>query len=142
MAGWILCFIRQVMSSRIGRILLIVHLIVVVITFSQKPPVSREDVNAVTKEALSQYTSTLVAGRDLHYHYESPVIKFLTFLDIPGICVGLIIGLFLIPIDLALPPYESSWLLATALLCGTSIQWILIGYFVERLICRSNHRPV
>ncbi len=132
----ILYFIKRVASSRIGHTLLIVHLSLVVFDFAQKQPVSRAESNIV-RTAENQSSSSLLAGRGFHWHYESTLLKFLVLADLPGIFLSLLIALILVPLFYVLPTlgeYDASWVGAVLLLLATSIQWQFIGYCLERVI--------
>ncbi len=133
-------FAKKVMCSRIGQILLVAHLILVVFDFSYKKPLTRAENNSV-REASEISSATLIAGRGFHYHYESDLLKFLVFIDTPGIIISFVIGLLLTPLGLILPPlgyYDESWVAAFILLCGTSVQWQLVGYCIERCVRRKD----
>jgi hypothetical protein len=140
MAKRVLYYLKRVASSRLGHILLILHLSLVVFDFAQKTPVSRAENNRVVEAGETMESATLVAGRMFHYHYESPLLKFLIFVDLPGIFLSLLLGLVLLPISYIVPlgEYDESWMAAGIYLLSTSIQWQFIGYCLERVFKSSN----
>ena len=142
----ILQFLKRVASSRVGHILLVVHLSLVVFDFAQKTPVSRAENNRVHEAGEILSSSVLLAGRGFHYHYESPLLKLLILVDLPGLLLGLIVGLMLIPINSVAPlgAYDESWVAAGILLLGTSIQWQMVGYCLEKIVrsAKSSERNV
>jgi hypothetical protein len=144
MLNAILQSLKRVVSSRVGHVLLILHLSLVVFEFTQKNPVSRAESNRVYEAREMTESATLLAGRVFHYHYESPLLKFLIFVDMPGIALSFFLGLVLVPINYIAPlgEYDASWAVAGILLIGTSTQWQLIGYGLERMIRsgRSSER--
>jgi len=133
-------FAKKVICSRIGQILLVIHLILVVFDFSFKKPISRAENNSVPN-ATEISSATLIAGRGFHYHYESGLLKFVIAIDTPRLIISFVIALLLTPLGLILPPlgyYDESWAGAFILLCGTSIQWLLVGYCIERCVLRKD----
>ena len=126
-------FLRRVASSRVGHVLLVIHLFLVVFDFAQKSPVSRAENNRAYEAGEIMSSSTLLAGRGFHYHYESPLLKLLILVDLPGLLLSLIFSLVLIPINYFAPlgAYDESWVAAGIFLLGTSIQWQFVGYCLE-----------
>ena len=133
----VLRFIKSVARSRVGQILFVVHMSLVIFEFAQKTPVPRAELNVFSSEEIVS-TSDLIAGRYYHFGHESLLLQFISLIDIPGFFIGYILSL---PISYILPPlgaYDDSWLAAIILLCGTSIQWFIIGYYIERVIKRRS----
>jgi hypothetical protein len=135
MAKRVLYYLKRIASSRVGHILLILHLSLVIFDFAQKEPVARAESTRVVEAGETVESATLLAGRMIHYHYESPLLKFLMFVDLPGILLSLLFGLVLLPINYIAPlgAYDESWVAAGIFLLGTSIQWQFIGYCLERV---------
>lgn len=117
-----------------------------VFDFAQKTPVSRAENNRVVEAGEMMGSATLLAGRMFHYHYESPLLKFLIFVDLPGILLSLLLGLTLLPINYVVPlgTYDESWVTAVILLLGTSLQWQVIGYCLGKVFksAKSSERGV
>lgn len=138
----VLYYLKLITSCRVGQILLILHLSLVIFAFIQKPPVRRAESNVVRQAGEFESSSVLLAGRGFHWHYESSLLKFLAFVDIPGLLLSLLIGLILVPIFYFLPPigaYDESWFTAGLLLLGTSIQWQIIGFWLEQVVRRRKN---
>jgi len=136
------CFLKRVASSRVGNVLLILHLSLVIFDFAQKPPVPRAQSNIVHEADKPLSSSLLLAGRSFHWHYESALLKFLILVDLPGIFVSLLISVILIPLFYVLSPlgaYDESWFAAGVFLLGASIQWQFLGYWLERVIQKKNN---
>src|SRR3989442_230921 len=91
----VLGVVRKVINNRLGQLLLIVHLLVVIWLFSQKPAVSPDWIS--TPGVANSYSYTLIAGRVFHYHYESVFMKLVLVLDAPGLCLGFALSFLLIP---------------------------------------------
>lgn len=131
-----LLFLKRIAVNRIGQCFFVVHLILVVYTLAEKPLVSRAVNNAFDKSEV--VSASLYAGRLFHWYYESSLMKTLFIVDLPGAFLGLV--LFGAPIGLVLsflPPlgeYDESWLFFALCFAGSSIQWMLIGYRLDRRI--------
>ncbi len=97
----ILYVLKRGVSSRVGHLLLILHLSLVVWIFGQETPVPRAQNNAHREHYSS---SQLLAGRGFHWHYESAELKLLSLVDLPGILLGVLIALILVPLFYFLPP--------------------------------------
>ena len=133
----ILGFVSQVASSRVAWFLFVIHLCLVVFDFAQKQPVS-----IGCNDEWDVAGADLIAGRFFHLHYESTLIKVVLLLDTPGILLSMLFGLLLMPLGYLLPQpclYTSSWIAAIFMLVGTSIQWLIIGYGVERILRRKSY---
>jgi hypothetical protein len=139
-------YLKRIASSRVGHILLILHLSLVVFDFAQKTPISRAESNRVVEAGETMESATLLAGRMFHYHYESPLLKFLIFVDLPGILLSLLLGLALLPINYVAPlgAYDESWVAAVILLLSTSLQLQVIGYCLGKVFksAKSSERGV
>lgn len=138
----ILYCLKRIASSRVGQILFILHLSLVIFDFGHKPPVRRAESNVVRRAGELQSSSVLLAGRGFHWHYESSLLKFLVLVDIPGLLLSFLIGLILVPIFyvfLPLGAYDASWFTAGIFLLGTSIQWQVIGFWLEQVVRRRKN---
>lgn len=136
----ILRFVKRVLTNRVAQLFFIIHLVLVVYACADKTPLRRAESNGVSTGASSM---VLIAGRGFHYHYETPLVKALWILDLPGEAVAsFLICLPLLPILKLLPPlgaFDESWLAAVVFLVGSSFQWMLIGYLVEESISFYRH---
>ena len=121
----ILHFLKRIALSRVGHLLLIVHLCLVVYAFAQKP--SYSDIPCTG----SAFDSSLLAGRYYHFHYESTLMKTLTFLDIPSIALGSSAASLLSPFKFCV--YTASWIEGLLILTFASLQWLLIGFFLQEI---------
>jgi hypothetical protein len=123
-------FIKRAASDRVGHTLLIAHLCLFIYVFAQKSPVSRTEHNRVIEAGETLSSTILFAGRGFHFHYESPLLKFLLMIDSPALLIEMALGIFLIPLRyfVRLGAYDESWVAAGMFLIATSIQWQLVGY--------------
>ena len=124
--------INRIASSRIGQLLLLIHLILVVYDFAQKTG----HTSFVDCTPRSEWNSTagVLAGRYFHPAYESVLLKVLMFLDLPAILFGAIV---LYPFYYIYPNicvYTASWIDAAVILLFASFQWLLVGCSIEWLI--------
>jgi hypothetical protein len=142
MAKSILQFIKRVAGSRIGQVIFIIHLSLFVFEIARKPPVPRMMNNAIRTEEIMP-SMLLFAGRPFHFAYESSLFQFLFLVDLPGaMLLSIIFSALSYPIFLVIPPlgeYDESWVGAIVFLCGASIQWLLVGYCIEHIICRKRN---
>ena len=140
MAKRVLCYLRRVASSRVGYVLLILHLSLLAYDFAQKSPVTRAESNRVVKAGEMRDSAVLLAGRTFHYHYESSLLKFLIFVDLPGFFLSWLLSLVLLPVTYFVPlgAYDESWVAAGVFLLGASIQWQFIGFCLERVFKRDK----
>lgn len=83
-------FLKRVALSRVGQLLLVVHLCLVVYGFAQKPALGPGSIPCVEQPS----SAILLAGRSYHFHYESDLIKAVTVLDLPALTVGSFLGVF------------------------------------------------
>ena len=81
-------------------------------------------------------SATLLAGRPFHWHYESLLLKSLFLADLPSILamvpVNLVVLLPLTPLHLGF--YVISYLTAAIWLLGASVQWLVVGSWLEQRI--------
>lgn len=121
--------LRRIMRSRLGLVLAGVHLCLVLVAFWMK---------GENKHEIELFPITLIAGRSIHWGYETLLLRLLILLDIPALILSQPIGWLLLPGRL-LPGMSSlawSWIGPAILLCATSAQWWLIGYLIQRLLLR------
>ena len=101
------------MSSRLGWVLVAIHLGLVVFAFAER--------GSITKP--------------IHPYYESVLLNALIVLDLPAV---LITSIITYPITRESSPIsEASWVLyasATIWLIAASLQWLLVGFLAERLM--------
>lgn len=133
-------YLKRVASSRVGYVLLILHLSLLVYDFADKKPVVRAENNRVIEKGERRESAVLLAGRMFHYTYESPLLKFLIFVDLPGIFLTLLLNIVLLPVLYFIPlgEYDASWVAAALFLLGTSIQWQFIGFCLESVFKRDR----
>ena len=133
----ILQLTRKVVSSRLGQFLFVTHLILVIYAFGVK---STADFGQIWNDC-----ATLpIAGRAIRIPFESPLLKTLALLDLPSLFIYYVIGLLIFVLIGLIAPnvsaYTVSWIGAVILLLLTSVQWLLIGSFIEWLIRRMMNR--
>ena len=133
-------FTKGVARSRIGQLFCVLHLVVLLLVFANRPSAPRDVTN---KQSPSG--SLLIAGRGFHYHYEPASVKVLIWLDSPGLLFSFVLALLLLPVSLIIPEpgaYDASWVIAVIFLVGTSMQWLFIGYCVSRQLRAFANRDL
>ena len=107
----LLAFIKRLASSKLGQILALVHLILVVYALADR------------------------GSSTFHFHYESILLKILFILDLPVLIFFSVIAFPFKSQTTYLAAFWWGYLIGGALmLFCASIQWWLIGYWLERLI--------
>jgi len=119
-------FLKRVALSRVGQLLLVVHLCLVVYGFAQKPVLGPGSIPCVEQPS----SAILLAGRSYHFHYESDLIKAVTILDLPALTVGSFPGALLSYLPVC--AYADSWIRGVVILTMASIQWLLVGCFLQK----------
>jgi hypothetical protein len=126
--------LKGILTSRIGYLLVAIHLCLAIYDFAPK------DVQGGSNGAcqtVAQWDTNihLVAGRVVHYTYESALYKFLTLADLPAVL--LVEGLFMPGVYRLFPHlcmYTASWVEAFILLTIASMQWLTVGFVIERVL--------
>ena len=125
-------------ASTIGLLAACVHASLLVVAIAAMSPPS---------PGLGEYfdsgggsSATLFAGRPFHFVYESLILKLLVLADIPATLVRAAV---LIPVGLVLKAagvgsYVASYVDAAGALLFGSVQWFLVGRYVESRILRSG----
>ena len=124
-------FLQRVLHSRLGIVLASVHLCLVIYSFGLKEAIPRE-----CHERYNFAGESFIAGRSVHWHYESALLKALMLLDLPSTMLALPGGFLLWLLRYFLPEMcvtTESWIGAVILLIATSVQWLCIGYWIELL---------
>ena len=132
-------FLKRALSSRLGQILVIIHLCLVLFDFSEKN-VQDFDPNDCTSVSEWDVTGYLIAGRFFHFSHESLLHKLVTLSDLPAMLVS---SLFTAPLYYFYPSicaYTASWIDAFILLVFASFQWLLIGFGIQSLFMRRVER--
>lgn len=119
-------FIKRTTDSRIGHLLAAVNLCLIVYYFNQLKitgcPLGLEGV----------ITATTIGDR--YMDFESTLLFVLAILNI----LPLLLAQGILEIIIFLIPQWSvstfSWVMAYLLIGLTSVQWLLVGYFIERTI--------
>ena len=123
----VLTFLRRVASSRVGKFLVISHLIFIVYEFAQKPAATYAETPCVVEPGSASF----IAGRDYHWHYESTSLKIVHVLDLPALVVGGLALELLSPVKFC--AFTASWVYAIFFLTFTSIQWLIVGFIVQSI---------
>ena len=129
----ILDFFRIILASKIGYLLLILHLAIVIYAFSQLDSNS----DAPCHGASFAPGWTTIAGRYFHSTYE-PLITIIMFFDLPSVLVGGIIACLFLPLNFC--DYTMSWISAISILIFASFQWQLIGCWLESFVTTLKNR--
>lgn len=124
----LLLLFRRVVSSRVGHFLLVAHLVIIVYEFAQKPVAYYTD----TPCFLEPSSAAFIAGRGYHWHYESALLQWISFLDFPALVLGTLSSNLLSPLSLC--AFTRSWVDAILILTFASVQWLLVGFIVESII--------
>ena len=121
-------FLYSVFTNRLGHLLAVAHLMLVVWEFRRKPSTTLG-----CNSELSGAGWNIIAGRMVHWHYESDILKTIFILDIPSAFLTIFftpIGYFIYP---HLCAYTITWVDAFIGLICTSLQWMFIGFLVTWL---------
>jgi hypothetical protein len=138
-------FAKNVLTSRLGLILCLVHFLFFAYAILEKQPVSRGD-GEMSWAEFQQLgsSSSLFAGRNLHWHYESALLKTLLVLDLPAMfAVSIFSELFLPQSFARLSVWAVSWIGAGLVIFFSSLQWLFVGYCIERwlVVSKELNRP-
>ncbi len=124
-------FIKRVAGSRLGHLLLVIHLCLILFYFAQLNDVYA--FNAVP----SATAEDVITGRVIGGHYlnfDSTLLWSLVAINI----LPVFLCQALIKIVILMFPHLSvntiSWVQAYQMVIRTSVQWLLVGYFIERMI--------
>lgn len=120
-------FLRRLASSRLGQFLLVVHLIIIVYEFAQKPAATYSDTPCVVEPSSAAF----IAGRNYHWTYESALLKLVSLLDLPALVLGDLAAMLVSPLRLC--ALTISWVEGVLVLTFASIQWLFIGFIVESI---------
>jgi hypothetical protein len=133
----------RVAGRRLGLLFALAHLCVAVFAFAQK---DRVKVNCdgdfgglFNVENIAG--ASFVAGRLVHFYYESILLKALLLLDIPGMLLSVLIETPFWLMSFLLPKFcahTESWIAAILLLAGTTVQWWLVGYATGQIVGRKR----
>lgn len=105
-------FTKQIMKSRLAQILVLTHFVIVILVFLLKP-----------------YQE---GGGMAYKFFDEPLYyRILFYLDLPSI---LLIGLIFSPMGTIKFNSIAFYLFSFAFLIIASVQWLLIGYCIERVI--------
>ena len=140
----ILRFAKNVLTSRLGLILCLVHFLFFAYAILEKQPAPRgEDMSWAEFQQLGS-SSSLFAGRNLHWHYESALLQVLLVLDLPAMFAVSIFSEVFLPQSFAqLSVWTVSWIGAGLMVFFSSLQWLLVGYCIERwlVVSKELNRP-
>jgi hypothetical protein len=126
--------IKTLVRSRLGVALCLLHAVLFFYTIFEKPP---EAPPSELPELLAQAAGHIYfAGRYYHLHSESVLYQIVTITDLPAIFGALIpaaLGLLLVKLmGINFSEYVESWIAAISVLAVASLQWLAIGYCIER----------
>ena len=124
-------FVKFIFGSRLAQLLFVVHLVLVVYAFAQKPRANPES------WGWSGCHGVPIADRVLYYCDETGLLKVLATLDFLGIVLYSVFATFFAWVPTG-GFHVFSWTVAVVLLICTSLQWLLIGSCIERLLLRSD----
>ncbi len=104
---------KELITNRVSQILVIFHLLVLSYVYWER------------RERL---------GRPFHYMYESPLFKFIYWVDSPAITIT---GYITYPLNFVGDASNDFWWLGTVrvgvLIIVTSMQWALVGYVLWKI---------
>jgi hypothetical protein len=129
-------FVKFIFGSRLAQFLFVLHLVLVVYAFAQKPRA-----NPDSWESGGSCHGVPIADRVLFYCNETGILKVLATLDFVGIVLFSIFATFFGWLwGPSISFHVVSWVTALVLLACTSFQWMLIGSCIERLLLRSRKK--
>jgi hypothetical protein len=132
-------FVKFIFGSRLAQFLFVVHLVLVVYAFAQKPRANPD------AWGWSGCHGVPIADRVLYYCNETGLLKVLATLDFVGVVLFSIFATFFGWVwGPSISFHVGSWITAMVLLACTSFQWMLVGSCIERLLFRvvKNRRNV
>src|SRR5262245_64570885 len=115
-------FLQRVSHSRLGLLLASAHLCLVIYSFAVQEASYRE-----CHDRHNFAGESLIAGRSVHWSYESSLLKVLMLLDLPGMVLAIPGGFLIWLLRYLLPEMcviTESWIWAVILLIATSFQWL------------------
>lgn len=125
---------KRVGSSRTGLAALVLHLLLFVYCVGQKTQIS-DDAVAAPNQGGGFYT--LFAGRPFHFEHESTLFQIILILDAPALAVDYVVSTF-VGVFASPSAYTQSWLDAWVVIFASSIQWLLVGCFMEWILSTKS----
>ena len=126
--------LKHISTSRVGYFLVLIHLCLAIYDFAPKNDLGGYK-GACKTVAAWDTNIHLVAGRVVHYHYESALYQFLAHAD--ALAVLFTEELFMPWVYRQFPNlcmYTASWVEAAMLLFLASMQWLTVGFAIEPLL--------
>ena len=150
--------IMRTWRSSVGRLLVVLHAALMVIALANKGPADPTGANEL--QQISQFGFSMdysyFAGRQIHLNYESPLMQVLILADLPSdfgcIAVALPVSWLSDTIwaskdtraSSATPWRTSLFVLsyrtAAWLLLAASVQWLIVGSWLQRSLRRRDGR--
>jgi len=122
--------LKKIVSSRVGLILVGVHLCLVIYAFSGKTPDTLDNPCIEPEQHFAGHST--IAQRTFHWTNESLIFKTVSLLDIPSMVIAAIL---MIPFGWILNDFcyqATHWIASFWMLFCASVQWLIIGYAIER----------
>jgi hypothetical protein len=127
--------LKGILTSRIGYLLVAINLCLAIYDFAPKGVQGGS--NGASCQTVAQWDTNihLVAGRVVHYTYEAALYKFLALVNLPAVLLAE--ELFMPVVYRQFPNlcmYTASWVEAFILLTIASMQWLTVGFVIERVL--------
>lgn len=125
-------FLHRCTFSRVGLTLVAIHAAWFYFGVRSMGTPSRRA--AAFLDSLQGSDWTLFAGRPFHFYYQSWLLESLLLADMPAMLVQAMFGVLALPLRsiVRLGTYEASYINAGSLFVIASLQWLMIGYVIER----------
>ncbi len=132
-------FVRACTTTRVGWILVSIHAVWFYLGVRSMGPPSRNA--AALLDNMQGADWTLFAGRTFHFTYQSWILKSLILADLPSMLVEAVGGLLTAPISffVHIGTYEGSYVSALVFWAGGSLQWLIIGHFLQKRFWPTSH---
>nr|MDQ3818035.1 hypothetical protein [Acidobacteriota bacterium] len=124
-------FLKRILKNRLGHLLLVFHLCLTVYYFAQLNVEYGRGTEHLTV-SRQDLSGRFIAGRFIDF--DSGLFKILFFLDLIPLHIHMLITKAVIYLFPYLGVQTVSWVQASLLLVLTSIQWLLVGYFIGKMI--------
>ena len=127
-------FIKSAIRSRVGHLLVVTHLCLVVGYFAPLEPVAYFYEPNPTVRAASfdeVITGRFIGGR--YMDFESAALRILVPLNVLPLLMSQAVTKCFILLLPQLSVHALSWIHAFLLVALSSVQWLCVGYFIEKM---------
>jgi hypothetical protein len=126
--------LRECATSQLGWAFALIHAVWFYLGVRSMGPPSRAA--AAFLDSLQGADWTFFAGRPFHFAYQSWILKSVIVADMPSMLVQAACGLLLWPVSsvMHIDTYEGSCVAASPLFVFASVQWLMVGHFLQKRV--------